>query len=238
MKTGDLKALLFDVFGTVVDWRRGVARDVKACFDTIGIDVDAFAFADAWRAQYQPAMATVRDGARGYVALEVLHMENLEIVLDGYGLAGRVGAPLRERLNKAWERLPPWPDSVEGLTALRSGHTLATCSNGSIAMMQELARFGGLPWDALLGAEIAQSYKPRPEVYLRSASALGCAPGEVMMVAAHNDDLFAAQDAGLQTAFVHRTTEHGAHQTSDLKPTGAWDVVADDLLDLAKQLVD
>jgi 2-haloacid dehalogenase len=238
MKSGDIKALLFDVFGTVVDWRTGVARDVGAYFGPLGVDVDAFAFADAWRAKYQPAMEKVRDGARGYVDLDVLHMENLKLTLEELGLAEVVDERGRAQLNKAWEGLPPWPDSVPGLTALKSDRPIATCSNGSIAMMLGLARFGGLSWDALLGAEIAKSYKPKPKVYLGSAAAMGFAPEEVMMVAAHNDDLIAAQDAGLRTAFVPRTTEHGPFQTTDLEPTGPWDIVAQDLLDLARKLAD
>lgn len=233
-----IKALIFDVFGTVVDWRTGVAREATAFFGPRGIDVDGTAFADAWRAKYQPAMETIRDGGRGYIALDVLHMENLEATLAEFGLADVVDEEGRAELNRAWEKLPPWPDSVPGLQALKSRYPIATCSNGSIALMLRLARYGGLPWDALLGAEIARSYKPRPEVYLASAAALGLAPEEVAMVAAHNDDLVAAQNVGLLTAFVRRPIEHGPHQTTDLAPTGSWDIVADDLEDVARQLVD
>ena len=238
MKSRDIKALIFDVFGTVVDWRTGVVREVGAYFEPRDIDVDTLAFADAWRAKYQSAMESVRDGARGYVALDVLHMENLDATLVEFGLAAMVDEHGRAQLNQAWEKLPPWPDSVPGLNALKSRYPIATCSNGSIAMMLNLARFGGLPWDALLGAEIARSYKPKSEVYLRSGAAMGFAPEEVVMVAAHNDDLVAAQNAGLRTAFVCRPAEHGNHQTTDLEPTGPWDIVADDLVDVAHQLVD
>ena len=237
MKSRDFKALIFDVFGTVVDWRTGVAREVAAYFEPRDVDVDTSAFADAWRAKYQPAMEKIRDGARGYVALEILHMENLDATLEEFGLAAAVDEQGRAQLNQGWERLPPWPDSVPGLNALKSRYPIATCSNGSIAMMLGLARFGGLPWDALLGAEIARSYKPKPEVYLASAAAMGFAPQDVVMVAAHNDDLVAAQNAGLLTAFVCRPTEHGPDQTTDLESTGPWDVVADDLVDLARRLV-
>ncbi len=236
MENGTVKGMLFDVFGTVVDWRRGIARDVAAYFAPRDLAVDADAFADAWRAQYQPSMEKVREGARGYVPLEILHLENLEVTLDAFDLSGKVDEAGRTELNKAWNRLPPWPDSVAGLTSLKARYAIATCSNGSIALMLALARYGGLPWDALLGAEIAQSYKPMPGVYLASAAAMGFAPGEVMMVAAHNDDLDAAQSAGLRTAFVHRPTEHGPEQATDLEPTGAWDFVANDLVDLARQL--
>ena len=139
-------------------------------------------------------------------------------------------------MNRAWEKLPPWPDSVAGLTSLKSRYAIAACSNGSIALMTWLAKYGGLPWDAVLGAEIARAYKPQPEVYLDSASALGLAPEEVMMVAAHNDDLAAARSCGLGTAFVARPVEHGPHQTTDLEPTSQWDVVAEDLNELARKL--
>ena len=142
----------------------------------------------------------------------------------------------RDDLNRAWEKLPPWPDSVEGLTRLKSRLAIATCSNGSIALMTWLAKYGGLPWDAVLGAEIAKAYKPQPAVYLASAAALGLAPAEVMMVAAHNGDLAAARACGLKSAFLPRPREHGAGQTSDLQPESAWDVIASDLNDLADQM--
>lgn len=236
MDRSGVQVLIFDVFGTVVDWRSGVAAHVGAWFGERGIDVDAFAFAEAWRDRYDPAMKRIRDGGRGYVALDILHMENLEETLQAFGLDGHVDDEGRAELNRAWERLPPWPDSVAGLTALKTRHAIATCSNGSIALMLRLARYGGLPWDALLGAEIARSYKPRPEVYLASVTALGCTPDQVMMVAAHNSDLAAAQAVGLRTAFVPRPEEMGPGQTKDLEATGPWDVVAGDLVDLARRL--
>ncbi len=219
------RAFIFDVFGTCVDWRRSVAREVAPVL----ADVDAFAFADAWRGEYQPAMERIRAGGRGYVALDILHLENLDRVLDRFGidLEDRAG------LNRAWERLDPWPDVVAGLQALREKGLLATCSNGSIGMMARLARWGGLPWDAIVGADIAGDYKPKPAVYLRSAEVLGLAPESVTMVAAHNDDLVAARAAGLRTAFVPRPTEHGPGQESDLGPSEEWDIVASDFIELA-----
>jgi 2-haloacid dehalogenase len=231
-----IKALLFDVFGTVVDWRTGVAREAKAFFDERGIAVDASAFADAWRAKYQPAMERVRAGNRGYFPLDVLHRENLDATLADFGLGASVDPAARANLNRAWEKLPPWPDSVMGLTRLKSGYAIAPCSNGSIALMTWLARYGGLPWDTVLGAEIARAYKPQPAVYLASASALGLVPAEAMMVAAHNSDLAAARAAGLKTAFVPRPSEHGPGQTADLEPDSDWDVLALDLNDLARKL--
>lgn len=221
------RAFIFDVFGTCVDWRTSVAREVAAVLP----EVDALAFADAWRAEYQPAMERIRSGGRGYVRLDTLHRENLDIVLGRFGV--EVADP--DALNGAWERLDPWTDVVAGLTALREKGLIATCSNGSVGLMARLARWGGLPWDAIVGADIARDYKPKPEVYLASASALGLEPGAVTMVAAHNDDLVAARACGLRTAFVPRLTEHGPGQTSDLEPSEDWEIVARDFLDLAER---
>lgn len=222
------RAAIFDVFGTCVDWRRSIARSVAQALP----DVDADAFADAWRAEYQPAMARVRDGGRGYVPLEVLHLENLRRV------AGRFGVALSdaEALNGAWCALDPWPDVCAGLDRLRATHLVAPCSNGSIAMMTRLARHARLPWDCVLGADIARDYKPKADVYLASCGALGLPAGSVTMVAAHNDDLAAARAAGLRTAFVPRPREHGPGQTSDLEPTGPWDVIAGDFGELAAEM--
>lgn len=221
-----VKALIFDVFGTCVDWRSSVAREVAGVLP----QVDATAFAVAWRAEYDPAMARIREGGRGYVPLDDLHRENLHRVAETFS----VTAP--DSLSAAWERLDPWPDVVEGLTQLKQTHIIAPCSNGSIALMTRLAKYAGLPWDCILGAEIARDYKPKPAVYLASCAALRLPPAEVVMVAAHNDDLFAARAAGLATAFVPRPTEHGPAQTTDLGPEAAWDMVANDFLDLARQL--
>lgn len=221
-----IKALIFDVFGTCVDWRSSVARDVQAVLP----EVDATAFADAWRLEYQPAMERIRAGNRGYVALDDLHLENLHRVADRFG----VGVP--DSLNEAWERLDPWPDVPDGLAQLKTHRIIAPCSNGSIALMTRLARYGGLPWDCILGADIAQDYKPKHSVYLASCAALRLTPDQVMMVAAHNDDLHAAGDCGLKTAFVARPTEWGPGQTGDLVPDGDWTFVAGDFIDLAAQL--
>ncbi|WP_284263697.1 haloacid dehalogenase type II [Roseicyclus amphidinii] len=220
------KALIFDVFGTCVDWRASVAREVAAALP----GVDAAAFATAWRAEYDPAMARIRQGGRGYVPLDDLHLENLHRV------AADLGVTAPDSLNAAWERLDPWPDVVAGLTALKRHHIIAPCSNGSIALMTRLARYAALPWDCILGAEIARDYKPKPAVYLAACATLRLAPAEVMMVAAHNDDLHAARACGLATAFVPRPTEHGPGQTRDLAPEAAWDITADDFHDLARQL--
>jgi 2-haloacid dehalogenase len=220
------RALIFDVFGTCVDWRTSVAREVAAMLP----GVDARAFATLWRAEYDPAMARIREGGRGYVPLDDLHRENLHRVAADFG----VTAP--DDLAHAWERLDPWPDVVAGLTALKRHHIIAPCSNGSIALMTRLARHAGLPWDCILGAEIARDYKPKPRVYLAACAALRLPSDQVMMVAAHNDDLTAARAAGLLTAFVLRPTEHGPGQTTDLTPEADWEIIATDFHDLARQL--
>ncbi len=232
-----VKALIFDVFGTVVDWRTGVSREVEAFCGARGLAVDGIAFADAWRAKYQPAMEAIRAGGRGYIALDVLHRENLDATLSEFGLSEPIDAAARVDLNRAWEKLPPWPDSVAGLTTIKQAYAIAPCSNGSIALMTWLAKYAALPWDAILGAEIARAYKPQPAVYLASAAALGLTPEDVMMVAAHNDDLVAARAAGLKTAFLPRPHEHGPGQTTDLEPNSQWDVIAADLSDLGRLMI-
>ena len=221
-----IRALIFDVFGTCVDWRNSVAREVASVLP----GVDATAFATAWRAEYDPAMARIREGGRGYVPLDDLHLENLHKVAGDFG----VTAP--DSLNTAWERLDPWPDVVEGLAALKRHRIIAPCSNGSIALMTRLAKYAALPWDCILGAEIARDYKPKPAVYLAACAALRLPPAEVMMVAAHNDDLVAARDCGLATGFIPRPTEHGPGQTRDLEAEADWDVVATDVRDLARRI--
>ena len=218
------KALFFDVFGTCVDWRSSVIRAVEP----FGLPAR---FADDWRARYQPQMETVRSGERPWTVLDVLHRESLDALLAEYGLD--LDEAARAELNLAWHRLDPWPDAVEGLTRLKQRHVIAPVSNGNIALIVDMAKHAGLPWDVVLGAEVARAYKPQPEAYLRSAEALGIAPGEAMMVAAHNGDLDAASRLGLMTAFVPRPTEYGPGQTADLEPEGDWDVVAPDFVALA-----
>ncbi len=229
-------ALIFDVFGTCVDWRRSVARVVAEMLGDRAPGLDPLFFADAWRAEYQPAMEGIRSGARGYVSLDDLHLENLNRVLARFELGDVLSEAEVTALNAAWEQLDPWPDVVPGLEALKRHAIVAPCSNGSIAMMTRLARHGGLPWDCILGADIARAYKPDPLAYRLSVAALRLDPGEVMMVAAHNDDLRAARAEGLRTAFVPRPGEHGPGQESDLAPQGDWDVVAADFGALAASL--
>jgi 2-haloacid dehalogenase len=235
MSIAGVKALCFDVFGTVVDWRGSVAREAAMFFGERGIERDWPAFADAWRARYQPAMAAVRSGERPWVRLDDLHRENLASVLEEFGIEG-LGQDEIDHLNRAWHRLDPWPDVIEGLLRLKESYILATLSNGNVALMVNMAKRAGLPWDVILGAEVAGAYKPMPEAYLRSAALLDLQPGQCMMVAAHNDDLVAAASCGLRTAFVARPTEYGPNQRRDFGAEHAFDVVADTFIDLADVL--
>jgi 2-haloacid dehalogenase len=238
MALNGVRALLFDVFGTVVDWRSGVAREATPFLRRRGAEsVDPLAFADAWRASYQPAMEQVRSGRRRFTRLDVLHRENLEAILPDFGIdPATVPASELNELNLAWHRLDPWPDAVAGLTRLKTSFIIATLSNGNIALMLDMAKRAGLPWDAILGAEVVQAYKPMPEAYLRTAEILAMRPEQICLVAAHNGDLAAARKCGLRTAFVPRPAEHGPNQTTDLRPDQAWDVVAADFGALAEKL--
>lgn len=229
------QALLFDVFGTCVDWRSAVEAIVSQTVRAKGCQIDSLAFAEAWRAKYQPAMQEIRAGRRPYADLDVLHRENLDATLHEFGLGDRFDDNDRAGLNKAWEKLTPWPDTVAGLSRLKSRFIIAPCSNGSIALMTRLSKFGNLPWDCILGAGVARAYKPDSQAYLRSCAALRLDPAQVMMVAAHNDDLAAARHAGLQTSFIPRTTEYGPDQTKDLEAEDDWEIVARDFEDLALQ---
>ncbi|MCI0756319.1 haloacid dehalogenase type II [Teichococcus vastitatis] len=233
----DIQALVFDVFGTVVDWRSGVARDASAFLARHAPGADPFAFADAWRLRYSPAMQEVRSGRRPFTRLDVLHRENLEAVLPQFGIdpADVVSSEL-DALNLAWHSLDPWPDSVPGLARLKRRFIIAPLSNGNIRLMLDMAKRAGLPWDAILGAEVVQAYKPAPEAYLRTAEVLMLKPAQVCLVAAHNGDLAAARQCGLRTAFIPRTTEHGPDQATDLRPESDWDAIAADMEDLAEQL--
>jgi 2-haloacid dehalogenase len=251
MTDSSIKALVFDVFGTVVDWRTSVAREVEDVAvakgwaakgsaargsAARGSKVDPTEFAVAWRAKYHPSMEPVRRGEKPYTRLDDLHRESLKAVLAERGLADSLDADELEHLNRAWHRLTPWRDSVPGLTRLKTKFILATMSNGNTALMVNMAKHSGLPWDTILGSEPAQNYKPMATVYLTGADWLGLRPDEVMMTAAHNNDLSAARALGFRTAFIRRPNEHGPHQTTDLQAAEDWTYVADSMEDLADQL--
>jgi 2-haloacid dehalogenase len=231
----EIRALLFDVFGTVVDWRSGVLREAAPFLARHAAPgADAGAFADAWRARYAPSMEEVRSGRRPFVRLDVLHRENLFSVLPDFGVdLSRVPEPELDDLNLCWHRLDPWPDAVGGLTRMKTKYIVAPLSNGNIILMIDMAKRAGLPWDAILGAEVAQAYKPTPQAYLRTAEILALAPAQVCMVAAHPSDLAAARACGLRTAYVPRPLEHGPDKPADAEKPGDWDFVADDFGALA-----
>jgi 2-haloacid dehalogenase len=237
MLLNGVKALGFDVFGTVVDWRSGIARQVAPFLDRHAANVDPWQFADIWRSLYQPAMEPCRRGERPYVRLDTLHREMLEGALARHSInpAGLDPNELDD-LALAWRRLDPWPDAVEGLQRLRRRFLLVPMSNGNIALLLHMARHAGLPWDTILGSEVTRAYKPAPAAYVGTADVLGIKPAELCLVAAHNDDLDAARACGLATAFVARPREHGPSQKIDLIAEKPWDVIAEDMLDLAKQL--
>jgi len=236
-KTSEIRAFCFDVFGTLVDWREGIAREARVFLARLGRpDIDPYDFADAWRDRYQPAMAACREDRRPYTKLDVLHRENMVEVFTVFDIdPARVPQHEQDWLNFAWHRLDPWPDVVEGLQRLKSRYIIAPASNGNIALMVNLAKRSGLPWDAILGADVSRHYKPRPESYLALAEVLGLAPSEVCMTAAHNYDLAAARDCGLSTAFVPRPMEFGDPRRADIQPAQKWDFIATDLIDLARQ---
>ena len=229
------KALLFDVFGTVVDWRGSIIAEGQAFGRARGLDVDWAAFADGWRAKYQPAMQRVRDGQIGWVKLDDLHRQNLDELLEEMAITC-LTRDETDHWNRVWHRLNAWPDAVEGLTKLKNKFILATLSNGNVALIVNMAKHAGLPWDAVLGAEVAGHYKPQPEAYLKTAQILGLAPEDCLMVAAHNSDLVAAGSCGLGTAFVSRPREFGMGQTADKDAENDYHYVARDFLDLADQL--
>ena len=229
-----VKALLFDVFGTLVDWRNGVAREAEAVLRPRGHALDWLALADAWRDQYQGAMEEVRSGRIPFCKLDVLHRRNLDRILPRFGL-GELGEEERRALNLAWHRLYTWPDVTAGLARLRRNYLLAPLSNGNVSIMVDLARRNGFPWDAILGAEFAGDYKPKPRVYLSATEAFDLAPGDCMMVAAHSYDLKAAAALGLRTAHVARPNEDGRGR-GEAAPTIPVDIAASSVEDLAGQL--
>jgi 2-haloacid dehalogenase len=229
-----VKALFFDVFGTLVDWHSGVAREARALLVPLGIEIDWSAFAIAWRAEYQPAMEGVRSGRLPFAKLDVVHRGMLERIVPRFGLE-RAGEDTRRELVFAWHRLDAWPDVAPGLARLRHKYLLAPVSNGNVSLLVDLARRNAFPWDAILGAEIAGDYKPKPRVYLASAAALDLAPSDCTMVAAHSSDLAAAAACGLATAHIARPGEFGPG-TGESGPGVRVDYAASSLEDLAAKL--
>jgi 2-haloacid dehalogenase len=229
-----MKALFFDVFGTLMDWRGSIAREARAILEPRGHTLDWFAFADAWRGEYQPAMEEVRGGKIPFSKLDVLHRRNLERILPRFGITALPEETARA-LNLAWHRLDAWPDVPRGMSRLKKRYWLAPVSNGNISLMVDLARKNSLPWDAILGAEIAGDYKPKPRVYLASAEAFDLPPVECLMVAAHSNDLKHAAACGLRTAHLARPDEHGPG-TGEAKPSVPVDFAAKSLEHLADQL--
>jgi 2-haloacid dehalogenase len=228
------KALLFDVFGTLVDWRTSIARESEQVLKPLGVAADWLAFADAWRGEYQGAMDQVRDGHIPFCKLDLLHRRNLDLIMPRFNISG-IAENALQYLNLAWHRLDAWPDVPPGMTRLRRRHLLAPCSNGNISLMVDLARRNGIHWDAILGSEIAGDYKPKPRVYLASCAAFDLAPGECMMVAAHSKDLQHAAACGLRTAHIARPNEHGPGK-GEPAPRVPVDYAAKSLEHLAEQL--
>jgi 2-haloacid dehalogenase len=232
------KVLAFDVFGTIVDWRTSIARESLPYLAQLGRpDIDPYRFADGWRRRYVPAMEGVTNGDRGFVILDTLHREMLEDLLRHHDIdPAAIDADTLTDWSHAWRRLDPWPDSVDGLTRLKSRFPIVTLSNGNIALMLEMARRGGLPWDAIMGAEVTRAYKPDPAAYTRMADILQIAPAELCLVAAHHSDLAAARTFGLKTAFIHRPLEYGGRVAPDADQAQEWDWSADSLTALADRL--
>jgi 2-haloacid dehalogenase len=228
------KALFFDMFGTLVDWRSGVAREARTVLASQSFDIDWLGFADAWRDEYQPGMEEIRAGRQPFARLDVVHRRNLERILSRFGL-DRTDAATREALVLAWHKLDAWPDVTAGMAKLRPHALLAPVSNGNISLMADLARHNGLWWDAILGAEVAGDYKPKPRVYLAACEAFDLPSEACMMVAAHSADLAAAAKCGLQTAHVARPDEHGPG-TGETAPSVPVNVAVKDLAELARWL--
>ncbi len=235
MAASEVKALTFDVFGTVVDWRGSIIRECAALGAERGFEADWAAFADAWRGGYGPSMDRVRKGELPWTKIDTLHRMILDGLLEQFDIRG-LSESDKDHLNRAWHRLHPWPDSIEGMTRLRRGYTLSTLSNGNVALLTNMAKRAGLPWDCILSAELMKHYKPDPQAYLGAADFLGLEPGEVMMVAAHKGDLRAAQAQGLKAAFVTRPLEHGPDREVDTTPEPEFEYNATDFNDLATQL--
>lgn len=235
MDISRVKVVVFDTFGTVVDWRGSIIRDLTNWGEAHGVSADWQHLADAWRARYEPEMDRVRRGEIPFTRLDDLHAHALTEVLKEIELPA-LSQEQFEHVNKVWHRLDAWPDSVEGLSRLKSKFVIGPLSNGNVALLVNMAKFAGLPWDHVFSCELFQHYKPHPKAYLGVVDMMGLEPDEVMMCAAHNYDLAAAREQGLMTAFIPRLNEFGPDQQTDLEPTDDWDIIASDLCDLAQKL--
>ena len=231
MQPTDVQVLAFDIFGTVVDWHGSIVREVRALYP----QVDADAFALAWRAGYQPAMQRVRSGELGWTLIDDLHRMVLDEILPRFGLA-HLSEAERRHLNRVWHRLDAWPDSVEGLTRLKRRYTITSLSNGNIGLLTDMAKRAGLPWDCVLSAEVFRAYKPDPATYLGVARVFDLPPPQVMLVAAHHDDLAGARACGLRTAYIERPHEFGAAHPKDVSPQPGNDLHCASLVALAERL--
>lgn len=234
-KPGDVSALVFDTFGSLVDWRGSLIEELSQFGAARGLKVDWAAFTDAWRAGYQPAMEPIRKGERGFTRLDVLHREILDRLVREYNITGLSEADL-DHLNRGWHRLKPWPDVLPGMRRLKTKFIIGPLSNGNTSLLLNMAKNAGIPWDTVLGSDALRAYKPMPEAYLGMAAFLDLPPDRVMLVAAHNGDLAAARKSGLRTGFMPRPREYGPNQKIDFSATEAWDVIGTDLQDIASQL--
>jgi 2-haloacid dehalogenase len=232
----DIKALTFDVFGTVVDWHGSVAREVRALAAQKGLRINAVKFTKAWRAGYRPAMDRVRSGELPWSKIDVLHRMILDELLVQFKIADALTEDEKSHLNRVWHRLKPWPDAPRGLKRLKQRYIIATLSNGNTGLLVNMAKQGGLPWDCVLSSETFHHYKPDPEMYLGASDVLDLKPEQVMMVAAHKHDLRSAAKHGLKTAFIKRPHEYGRNNNPDLASEADFTVNAEDFLDLAEQL--
>ena len=231
----DVRAIVFDVFGTLVDWRGSVIAELTALGAARGLSADWNALTDAWRGAYAPSMDRVRRGDQPWTRLDDLHRAALDKLLPEFALDALDEAD-RRHLNAVWHRLTPWPDTVAGLARLRGKFLLGPLSNGNVSLLVDLARHTGIVWDMVFGSDVWERYKPDPETYLGVCRLLDLAPRQVMLVAAHNYDLHAARALGLRTGFVARPTEHGPGQTADLAAEAEWDVIADDMVAIAERM--
>ena len=224
----DIRALLFDTFGTIADWRGSITRHGTRFAAQHGIDgVDWEAFARAWRAGYQPGMQKVRSGERPWTPIDVIHRERLDEIVEEFGFAGQCSPEMRDGMNLWWHQLDPWPDAVPGLRRLDRRYIIGPLSNGSTQLLVSMAKRAALPWNVIMSSDAIHAYKPQPQAYLNACAQMGLQTDQVMMCAAHNDDLEAAAAHGMRTAYIDRPTEYGPDQVKDMGATGAWDIITD-----------